>query len=84
MFLISAVLHHQLEVSMNTPIPVNTPQVSVPAATPTIGALIGGVVSSAVSAKVGDPMASYAINAAIPAIFAWLFHFAHQKLGTPE
>ena len=66
---------------MNSPNPV---PVAVPAMTPTIGAIVGGIISTAVSAKVGDPAAAYAINAAVPAFFAWLFHFAHSKLGTPE
>lgn len=67
---------------MNSPNPV--PQVNVPSTTPTIGAVLGSVVSTAISAKVGDPVAAYAINGAVTGFFAWLFHFAHQKLGTPE
>lgn len=60
-------------------------QVNVPASTPTLGAIVGGVVSNAVAMKVGaDPLTQAAASTVVSSILAWLFHFAHSKLGTPE
>lgn len=65
--------------------PTSTPVVNVPAATPTVGAILGAVVSTAVAPKVGaDPMTQGAVASVITGLFTWLFHFAHSKLGTPE
>lgn len=60
-------------------------QVVVPATTPTLGALLGAVASSAVAMHVGaDPMTQAAATTVTSTVFAWLFHFLHQKFGTPE
>lgn len=62
-----------------------TGQVNVPASTPTIGAVLGGIVAGAVAAKnPNNAEVTYAATTVIPAFIAWLFHFAHSKLGTPE
>lgn len=61
-----------------------TPQVNVPAATPTVGAVLGGLLASWISTKTSDPMAVVAIQTLIPGLITYLAHLAHQKLGTPE
>lgn len=61
------------------------PQVAVPSSTPTLGAIVGGILSNAVAMKVGaDPVTQAAASTVVTSLFAWLFHFAHAKLGTPE
>ena len=62
----------------------NAPQVNVPVATPTIGAIIGGIAGMAIATKVPDPIAQNAIMGAVAGFVTWLFHFAHSKIGTPE
>lgn len=60
-------------------------QVVVPSATPTVGSILGAIVSTAVVTKTGaDPIAAGAIATGITGFMTWLFHFVHQKLGTPE
>jgi len=67
---------------MNSPNPTGT--VNVPAVTPTFGAILGSIVTTAVLPHIGDPVGQYAAGSAITALFTWLAHFAHSKLGTPE
>lgn len=63
-------------------------QVVVPAVTPTAGALVGGVVatlaSGAIATATGGALPPMLTTPVIAGLFTWLFHFAHQKLGTPE
>jgi tellurite resistance protein TehA-like permease len=69
---------------MNTPIPVTPTAVNVPATTPTVGAIIGSIIAGQVIPHVHDPIASQVVLSIITGLFAWVFHFAHAKLGTPE
>lgn len=63
------------EMKMNSPTPVSPP--SVPAATPTIGAVLGGLASVAITQHVSDPTAAGALVTLVPALFAWIAHKLH-------
>lgn len=70
---------------MNNPAPFKEPQVNVPASTPTLGATIGsilGAVLTAPAASVGIP--PMIVAPILSGFGAWLAHFLHSKLGTPE
>lgn len=73
---------------MNTPQPVNSGTVNVPAITPTAGALVGGLAATLASAPIaaatGGLLPPTVTVPVITGFFTWLFHFAHSKLGTPE
>lgn len=56
----------------------------VPAATSTVGAVVGGLIAATVTAKTQDPTYQVLAQSVIPAFFAALFHWAHAKIGTPE
>lgn len=62
---------------MNAPSPVQQP--AVPAATPTIGAVLGGLASLAIVSHVSDPTAASALTALVPAFFAWIAHKLHAN-----
>lgn len=60
-------------------------KVAVPAVTPTIGAALGGILSmvaAPAAASVGIP--PELTTPVITGFAAWLAHFLHSKLGTPE
>lgn len=70
---------------MNSPAPIREPQVNVPASTPTLGATIGsilGLVLTGPAAAVGVPPTI--VTPILSGFGAWLAHFLHSKLGTPE
>jgi hypothetical protein len=52
---------------------------SVPASTPTIGAVLGGIASMAINQHVSDPMAASALTMLIPGLFTWLAHRLHAS-----
>jgi hypothetical protein len=65
--------------------PLKEPQVVVPSTTPTLGATIGsvlGAVLTAPAAAVGIP--PIVVTPILSGFGAWLAHFLHSKLGTPE
>ena len=68
-----------------TPVVVKDPQVNVPASTPTLGSLIGGILGIALTApaaSIGIP--PLVVSPILSSLGAWLAHFLHSKLGTPE
>lgn len=58
----------------------STPPPAVPAATPTVGAVLGGVITMAVTPYVAAiPGAETAISMLIPGFFAWAAHKLHAS-----
>ena len=61
-------------------------RVTVPASTPTVGAVVGSILGAAIAARTGvtDAVTGGAIISASAACVTWLFHLIHAKVGVPE
>lgn len=71
---------------MNSPNPI-TP--TVPAGASMVAGTVGGTIGGILSVLVAGPAASVGIppiitQPIVAGFSAWLAHFLHQKLGTPE
>lgn len=65
--------------------PLTEPKVVVPSTTPTLGATIGGLLGVLLTGPAAAVGISPTFVAPILSTFgAWLAHFLHSKLGTPE
>ena len=65
---------------MNSPDPVG--KVNVPAVTPSTGAALGAL--AALLVHTSNPVVGGVVATLAPTLGAWLAHWLHSKLGTPE
>ncbi len=54
-------------------------QPTVPAVTPTIGAVLGGLANVAIQSHVGDPALANGLMMLLPGLFAWAAHALHAS-----